>query len=83
MVKVKILERFKDKFLIKRYFRDLDVSEFIVCRNYNFKANIYGEGIILFSLPEAYRVFNQFCKDDFLPEIKGDDDGVFEEFDRE
>ena len=83
MVKVKVLEMFKDKFLIQRYFRDLKISEFIVCRDYNFKANIYSEGIILFSLPEAYRIFNKFCQDDSLPEIKGDDDGVSEGFDRE
>lgn len=83
MVKVKVLERFKDKFLIQRYYRDLNISEFIVCRDYNFKANIYGEGIILFSLPDSYRVFNKFCQDDSLPEIKDDDNGVFAESDRE
>ena len=36
-VRVKVLERCKDKYLIERYYKKLDLVEYIVCENYDFR----------------------------------------------
>lgn len=80
-MKVKVLENFnKNKYLIERYYRELKLSEFVVCENYNFKANVFERGIIVFSLPDAYRIFNNFCIHDELPDVdeRDDEDGDLE-----
>lgn len=59
-MKVRVLERYQDKYLVKRYYRKLDLIEYVVCEKYNFRSNIYVSGIIIYSLPVAYKVFNIF-----------------------
>lgn len=67
-MKVKVLEKFENKYLIQRYYRKLRHTEYVVCAGYNFKSNIFNRGFIVFSLPEAYRIFNYFCIHNKLPE---------------
>lgn len=78
-MKVKVLEQFENKYLIQRYYRKLRHTEYVVCVGYNFKSNIFNRGVIVFSLPEAYRIFNYFCIQNELPETveEIEEDGVF------
>ena len=69
-MKVKVLEVLKkeksNKYLIERYYKELDYTEYIVCENYDFKSNTYSNGIIIQFLPIAYSTFNTFVNTGIL-----------------
>lgn len=63
-LKVKVLEKYKiDKnkfYLLYREYKNLSLEEYVVCENYNFRVNVYSNGILFDSkeLNTAYYYYN-------------------------
>lgn len=68
-IKVKILERKKiEKFyLIKRFYKETMVNEYIICINYDKKTNTYDDGLRVSNIQLAYSLFNDLVKNKELP----------------
>lgn len=63
MIRVKTLEKKDNKFLIERYYKEEQISEFIVCENYDFDSNTYQNGIRSTKLVDAYLDYNKLIND--------------------
>lgn len=59
-MKVKIRQKKDNKFLIERYYKEIELIEYIVCLDYDFNSNTYNRGIKVYSLPKAYDIFNNY-----------------------
>lgn len=79
-MKVKQIQKFKiskdmNAYLIRRYYRKDMVTEYIACLNYDFKHNVYIDGVVLRRLNQAYQLFNYLCRHGNFPsdqEVKHD-----------
>lgn len=58
------------KYLIERYYRELNLTEYIICEDYDFKTNTFLKGVIYYKLPLAYQVFNTFVNTNKLVDVE-------------
>lgn len=80
-MKVKVLQVYnKNIYLIERYYKKMNFTEYVVCKDYDFKSNTYKDGVILFDLPHAYDTYNTFANTGILS-VKECDDGEVEVMD--
>lgn len=59
-MKTKVLAKKNNKFLIERFYKEIDYTEYLVCLDYDFKSNTYVKGVKTQNLPQAYDLFNHF-----------------------
>lgn len=66
------------KYLIERFYKKSNFSEYLVCSDYDFKSNTFRQGFFVFDIQTAYKVFNDYVKDDSFPifEIENSTDEV-------
>lgn len=66
-IKRKVLEKKNDIYLIERFYKKINLIEYIICSNYHFGSNTFLTGIQVYDLPTAYRFFNEYVKTGYLP----------------
>jgi len=57
-LKVRILQQKENNFLVERYFKDDQTTDYVVCQNYDIETNTYEKGIISKKLQDALTDFN-------------------------